>query len=119
MRYLVEEHPSSEEERQMSKSSGVILLNRAACRLKLKQFDLAISDCKTAISKGEDTAKAHFRLGQAYLGSKDMDAAKLELTKAHDLAPDDKAISSLLDKIKKDVVEQRKKEADKYKRMFS
>jgi len=106
-------------EKQLTRASGVLLLNRAACQLKMKHWEDAIRDCRSAISQGEDTAKAHYRLAQALVGSKELDGAKAEFARAHELAPEDKAIARDLEKVKKDIVEQRKKDADKYKRMFS
>jgi hypothetical protein len=50
--------------------------------------------------------------------SKDLDGAKRALTSANRIAPTDKPIKQLLDRVNAEVANFRKKESEKYKRMF-
>mmetsp|Transcript_1195 Transcript_1195/g.1305 ORF Transcript_1195/g.1305 Transcript_1195/m.1305 type:complete len:355 (+) Transcript_1195:27-1091(+) len=119
LRYLAEEEfPSPEESKALAEARVSPLLNRAACYLKLNRHELAAKDCNEVISSSPTNAKAHFRLGMAYVGCKEFAEASKALTKATEIAPEDKGVARELLRVKKLIKTQQKKEAAKYSKMF-
>ena len=53
--------------------------NRALCHLKLKQWQLALQDCRQALEVDSSLVKAHFFAGQALLELKMYDEAIMSL----------------------------------------
>lgn len=92
--------------------------NRSACYLHLEQHSLALDDCNEVLAIEAANPKAHFRKGQALLTLKNYEEAKTSLTEAHKLMPNDKRVAQYLARAKKLVVAARKKEAQKYSKMF-
>lgn len=64
--------------------------NRALCYLKMKQWELAIQDCKHALELDYNLVKGHFFQGQALLEMKSYDESISSLMKAHSLAKEQK-----------------------------
>jgi len=64
--------------------------NRALCHIKLKQWDSANQDSKRAIELDSSLVKAHFFHGQALLELSLYDEAITSLTRAHELAKEQK-----------------------------
>ena len=116
-----EESPSPEEEAEMHKARNLSLLNRAACALKLGRLEQARDDCQSVLktSGEEENGKARLRLGQALCGLKDEEAGLKELERAQKMLPADKSIAALIASTKKRMVEEKKKQAAMYSRMFA
>ena len=51
---------------QMNKVEGILDVNMAACKLKLKEYQAALDSCRMALNIDEKHVKAHYRMGQAY-----------------------------------------------------
>jgi 3-phosphoinositide dependent protein kinase-1 len=68
------------------------LLNRAACRLKVREFPGAAEDCSQVLAGDPDNVKALFRRGQALVELKKLEEAKVDLLRAAKLAPKDSSI---------------------------
>ena len=68
------------------------LLNRAACRLKLREFPGAAEDCSRVLAGDPDNVKALFRRGQALVELQRLEEAKADLLRAAKLAPKDQGI---------------------------
>ncbi|XP_013401566.1 E3 ubiquitin-protein ligase CHIP [Lingula anatina] len=64
--------------------------NRALCYLKMKQWELAIQDCKQALELDYNLVKGHFFQGQALLELKAFEESIACLKKANDLAKEQK-----------------------------
>jgi len=62
--------------------------NRALCYLKLKKWEEAIKDCKRALELDSAAVKGHYFLGEAYMEQNMYDESIKNLTKAFDLAKD-------------------------------
>ncbi|KAG0711625.1 STIP1 y and U box-containing protein 1 [Chionoecetes opilio] len=71
-------------------SVAVYYTNRALCNLKLKRWELVCQDCRTALEIDPTLVKAHFFMGQALLEMDNFDESIKHLTRAHDLAKEQK-----------------------------
>eukprot|EP00457_Paulinella_chromatophora_P009445 gb/GEZN01009512.1/.p1 GENE.gb/GEZN01009512.1/~~gb/GEZN01009512.1/.p1 ORF type:complete len:375 (-),score=86.58 gb/GEZN01009512.1/:197-1288(-) len=119
LRYIAaEEFPSPEEQAQMDSAKRLLYLNRAACNLPLKRYDMVKQDCLAVLEKEPDNQKARARLGKALAYTEEWDQASEELAKAVKLNPEDKASQELLDKVKKRKKLEAQKESKKYAKMF-
>jgi len=67
-------------------SPAVFYSNRALCHLKLKQWELAITDCKLTIENDSQSVKGNFFMGQSEMELERYDEAISHLARAHDLA---------------------------------
>jgi DnaJ family protein C protein 7 len=67
--------------------------NRAATNLQLKQYKEAVDDALKATELDPKFTKGYYRAGQAYLQMGKMFEAKMQLQKALQLSPNDKAIA--------------------------
>ncbi|CAN0917340.1 Peptidyl-prolyl cis-trans isomerase FKBP42 [Linum grandiflorum] len=67
-------------------------LNMAACLIKLKRYDEAISQCSIVLSEEENNVKALYRRGKAKAELGQTEAAREDFQKARKYAPEDKAI---------------------------
>eukprot|EP00736_Rhodelphis_marinus_P008367 Rmarinus@m.13878 len=94
------------------------LLNRAACALRLKDFDQAKASCSEVIDADPSNAKALYRRGQAYMEEKDFHVALVDLERAHTLQPGDKAVTSQLALCRARVKEAKSREKRAYSQMF-
>eukprot|EP00898_Chlorokybus_atmophyticus_P007911 jgi/Chlat1/8120/Chrsp75S07596 len=94
------------------------LLNKAACDLKLKNYESVVDGCSAALAYEPQSAKALFRRGQARVALKQYEDAVEDLTKAAALEPNDAGIKNELAKVKRGVEEARKRERATYARMF-
>ncbi|XP_053316195.1 peptidyl-prolyl cis-trans isomerase D [Spea bombifrons] len=94
-------------------------LNIAACKLKICDFRAAIESCHEALEIDPSNTKALYRRAQGWQGLKDYEQALEDLKKAHNLAPDDKAISSEILRVKHRIKEQKEKEKAVYAKMFA
>ncbi|CAH2300611.1 peptidyl-prolyl cis-trans isomerase D [Pelobates cultripes] len=94
-------------------------LNIAACKLKISDFRAAIESCDEALEFDPSNTKALYRRAQGWQGLKDYEQALEDLKNAHELAPDDKAISSEILRVKHRIKEQKAKEKAVYAKMFA
>lgn len=127
LRYLNED-PDIDNEPPATKQSldalRFSLQNNAALMCnKLQSWDDAIRHATAALAvqdrSGEDRAKALFRRGIAYVGTKDTDAALRDLEEAHKLVPQDAKIAAELTTVKAKVQARAAKEKAAFKKFFS
>ncbi|XP_076810643.1 E3 ubiquitin-protein ligase CHIP-like [Clavelina lepadiformis] len=71
-------------------STAVFYTNRALCNLKLQRWKEVISDCKLALDHDAQSVKGHFFIGQSDVELDRFDDAIVHLTKAHELAKQQK-----------------------------
>lgn len=120
------DHPSPDEERDLSKVKITLLLNRAQCGLKLKQYSAIDKDCDLALSLTDRfepsdkvaRGKAYFRKGEAAYALKDLEAAGESFNKALANQPDDKATQARVNQLKQLIASAREAEVKKYSKMF-
>uniref|UniRef100_A0A8D0H7E1 Peptidyl-prolyl cis-trans isomerase D n=1 Tax=Sphenodon punctatus TaxID=8508 RepID=A0A8D0H7E1_SPHPU len=77
-----------------SKLNSAVLtcvLNNAACKLKLSDWQGAIESCSEALAIDPVNTKALYRRAQGWQGIKDYDQALADLKKAQESAPEEKA----------------------------
>jgi peptidyl-prolyl isomerase D len=115
----VDESPTPEEETAMQKARVLSLLNRAAAALKLGRFEQAKRDCQAVLVLDSDSGKARLRLGQALCGLKEDEEGLKELEKAQKLLMGEKGVESLIAQTKKRIVDEKKKQAQVWSKMFS
>jgi len=119
LRYLTEEYPSPAEEEKIQGARVPVLLNRAACNVKLQSgVDRVLADCHEVLKYEKDNAKAHYRIGEVYMAAKDYEEAKNAFSAAHRILPDDRGIAQHLNQARQKVAEKRKEEASRYSKMF-
>ncbi|XP_029472498.1 peptidyl-prolyl cis-trans isomerase D [Rhinatrema bivittatum] len=94
-------------------------LNIAACKLKQSDWRAAIESCEEALELDPSNTKALYRRAQGWQGLKDYDQALEDLKKAHEIAPEDKAISTEILRVKHKMKEQKAKEKAVYAKMFA
>ncbi|XP_026855163.2 peptidyl-prolyl cis-trans isomerase D [Electrophorus electricus] len=95
------------------------ILNLAACKLKLQQWQEAVESCDEALELNPNHAKALFRRAQGWQGLKEFNKAMIDLQKAKEIAPEDKAIGNEMLKVKQKVKEEKEKERKIYAKMFA
>uniref|UniRef100_H2ZN14 E3 ubiquitin-protein ligase CHIP n=1 Tax=Ciona savignyi TaxID=51511 RepID=H2ZN14_CIOSA len=71
-------------------STSVFYTNRALCNLKLQRWQEANSDCKAALENDYQSVKGHFFMGQSNIELEKFDDAIVHLTKANELAKQQK-----------------------------
>ncbi|XP_064637039.1 peptidyl-prolyl cis-trans isomerase D-like [Lineus longissimus] len=118
---MEEEADMNEETLQDLKKSSYlpIFLNIAACALKLKNYQDVLFYCEDALKIAPDSTKALLRRAQAYKASQDWDLAQKDLEEALKIEPEAKDIKQMLAKIKAEQQAYKKKEQQKYAKMFS
>lgn len=67
-------------------STATFFTNRALCYLRLKQWELAIQDCKRALELDRRLIKGHYFMGLALTETNHNEEAISSLSKAHELA---------------------------------
>jgi len=96
-----EGNPSTSDMNRMAEACCPIMLNRAACSLKLQDYERAKKDCNAVIDREVKNVKALFRRAQANVALKDLDAAVADLEAAAYCAPTDSGIKAELVRVKK------------------
>ncbi|KAM9677441.1 peptidyl-prolyl cis-trans isomerase D isoform 2-T2 [Trichechus inunguis] len=95
------------------------VLNIAACKLKMSDWQGAIDSCVEALEIDPSNTKALYRRAQGWQGLKEYDQALADLKKAQEIAPEDKAIQAELLKVKQKIKAQKDKEKAAYAKMFA
>lgn len=100
---------------EVNKLKLSLYLNLAQCYLKLEAWPKAIANCKDALAIDPQNAKALYRRALAYEKDKNMELAALDVKAALAVAPEDKAILKLDERLK--LVQ--KRQLDKEKKMWT
>ncbi|CAJ1949077.1 unnamed protein product [Cylindrotheca closterium] len=93
-------------------------LNLALAYTKLQNPDQALRVCNEAIAIDENSPKALYRRASIYYDKKNWDAANKDVKLAIKVAPEDKAIKKLQDKIEAQMKRQKLKEKKMAQKMF-
>ncbi|CAM4547520.1 peptidyl-prolyl cis-trans isomerase D isoform X1 [Lepidochelys kempii] len=97
----------------------ICLLNIAACKLKVSDWQGAIESCCEALAIDPANTKALYRRAQGWQGIRDFDQALADLKKAQEITPEDKAIQTEALKVKQKIKAQKEKEKAAYAKMFA
>lgn len=97
----------------------ITFLCSAACKLKLKEFDVAVEKCNEVLQVCGDNAKALYRLGQALHGKRSYTEALEVLGRASKLAPSDGAIQKEVAAVKREVQHYKQQEKMVYSKLFA
>ncbi|KAJ8335626.1 hypothetical protein SKAU_G00389680 [Synaphobranchus kaupii] len=95
------------------------ILNIAACKLKMQLWQDAIDSCNEALELNHANTKALYRRAQGWQGMKEYNNALLDLKKAQEITPEDKAIGNEMLRVKQKVKEEKEKEKRTYAKMFA
>ena len=94
------------------------LSNACACYISLNKWDKAISKCGEVLEIDNSNAKAYFRRAQSNFELQEFSNAKSDIVAAVKLAPKDKSIRTLYDKITKRIEEEKSKEKNFFQSVF-
>jgi len=101
-------------EKERVESRVFCMVNKAACFLKMEQYDQVIAECNSVLSIQPKHPKALYRRAQAFISQKDYPSARKDLLKALSVWPDDQVIRKLLDDLNKleDVPQEKQEEEE-------
>ncbi|KAM9356669.1 peptidyl-prolyl cis-trans isomerase D [Symphorus nematophorus] len=121
LRYLEASRDQLEEEVQQKLEPTALscFLNTAACKLKMQLWQDALDSCNEALELNQANTKALFRRAQAWQGLKEYSKAMIDLKKAQEIAPEDKAISNEMKRVQLKIQEEKEKEKKIYAKMFA
>jgi len=122
LRYLemTSDTATDEEKREVDTAKVPVLLNRANCFTKLKGASnaaKAVEDCEAALKIEPNNAKANFRMGSALFITHDYEGAIKAFSRSASLQSDP-GTTAALEKARKALAEERRKQSEKYKKMF-
>mmetsp|Transcript_7915 Transcript_7915/g.14014 ORF Transcript_7915/g.14014 Transcript_7915/m.14014 type:complete len:746 (+) Transcript_7915:43-2280(+) len=109
---------SPEDEKEVDSIKLSLHLNSAQCHIKVKNFPQASKSATAALEIDSNSAKGLFRLAFAQENLKEFAAAKKNLTKAKELAPEDVAVQKLMERVEAQIKREKAKERAMAKRMF-
>ena len=112
----VEELESEEKEIVFLKTT--LMLNLAACQLKLKQYPYVVENCDRVLQAQPNSVKALYRRGQAHTNMNDFECAREDLLKAKKLEPNNRAIDEQLRILDSKVHQHNARYKDALKSMF-
>lgn len=104
----------------MKALKATLHLNLAACYVKLKNWDLVLSNCTEGLILNPKSAKAFFFRSQYHENKKDMDKALEDMIQCQSyLDKADKLVSNSIDRLKKLVQNEKDKEKKVWSKAFS
>ncbi|XP_042897020.1 peptidyl-prolyl cis-trans isomerase D [Parasteatoda tepidariorum] len=123
LRYLNKLHELHENVPNLDKRTSPIvvpcILNSAACKLKLKQYDRALEDCDEALDIDPTNAKALYRRGQAFHALSDYDRSLTDLLAARKIAPHDKSVMAEIAAVRGEMQAYKARERQVYSKLFA
>lgn len=120
MKYLIPIELDTMEQvrKDASNLRAITLLNLAACQLKFQQSHLSAKNCTKVLQLEPENVKALYRRGQALANMSDFEQARLDLMKAKELEPGNRAIEEQLRVLNSKEQAQKAKYKDAMKSMF-
>jgi len=85
---------------ELTPENHILYSNRAACYLKIGDWEKALEDSTRCIELKEDFAKGHYRRGLSLLELGGIEEALISLKEAFDLEPEDPEILEKLNFVK-------------------
>eukprot|EP01126_Amoeba_proteus_P012956 TRINITY_DN1539_c0_g1_i1.p1 TRINITY_DN1539_c0_g1~~TRINITY_DN1539_c0_g1_i1.p1 ORF type:complete len:316 (-),score=84.78 TRINITY_DN1539_c0_g1_i1:110-955(-) len=111
-------YPKGEEEKLMNSTKLPILLNQAACQLRLKEYKKARISCEKCLDIDETNVKAIFRRGQAWQGMGDFEKAKIDFIAAIKLDPHNQDLRKAYEALKRQEQQHLEQQKKMFKNMF-
>ncbi|XP_038611031.1 peptidyl-prolyl cis-trans isomerase D [Tachyglossus aculeatus] len=119
LRYVECSKAAAEDTSKLNPVALSCILNIAACKLKMSNWQGAIESCIEALAIDPSNTKALYRRAQGWQGIKEYDQALADLKKAQDITPEDKAIQAETLRVKQKIKAQKEKEKAAYAKMFA
>ncbi|XP_010552023.1 PREDICTED: peptidyl-prolyl cis-trans isomerase FKBP65-like [Tarenaya hassleriana] len=108
-----------EEERKKTKELRAACdLNKAACKLKQREYREAVELCTKVLSGEEENVKALYRRAEAYMETDELELAEFDIKKALHIDPSNREVKSEYRKLKEKVKGYNKREAKFYSKML-
>jgi len=85
---------------ELTPDNHLLYSNRAACYLKLGEWEKALQDSNKCIELKEDFTKGHFRKGLSLIELGRLEEAFASIKEAYDLEPEDQDIVEKLEFVK-------------------
>jgi len=118
--YISEDESFGDDEEKLAKQIRVSCwLNRAACSLKLNDFQGAIKLCSQVLDIEFHNVKALYRRAQAYMETADFFSAELDIKKALETDPQNREVKLIQKNLKQLKAESNKRESKLYINMFA
>jgi len=105
---------SEEQKGEVKKAKAALYNNMAMCYIKLEKWLKARENCRYVLEIEPENVKALYRRAQTHTEEKNWDEAEVDIKKALELSPEDKAVARLVAVCAKG----KKKEKDKAKKTF-
>lgn len=117
--FIEYESSFSEEEKQLSKPLKLSCkLNKAACKLKLKDYKEAKELCTKVLEMDSTNVKALYRRAQAHMHLVDLDLAELDIKRALEIDPENRDVKMGYRRLKEKVKEYERRDAKFYGNMI-
>ncbi|KAE8057034.1 hypothetical protein FH972_013756 [Carpinus fangiana] len=118
--YISEDESLGDDEEKLAKKLRVSCwLNRAACSLKLNDFQGAIKFCSQVLDIEFHNIKALYRRAQAYMETADFFSAELDIKKALETDPLSREVKLIQKNLKQLQAESNKRDSKLYINMFA
>lgn len=108
-----------EQEKEILSLRTVVLMNLAACQLKMEQYHHVVSNCSRVLEVEPGSIKTLYRRAKALLAMSDFEGARLDALRARELEPGSQAIGELLREVEAREGVHKAKYRDALKAMFS